>query len=327
MGAVQFVQTEMWNGAGYGKTARDCRTHHCHVNFGTEPPQSSCCPFVSFLLAYRSDRISGLPKSKNAACSVDISYGVILMSIETEKMIAEHLFSKRENDFEHTSFDREIAFYESICSGNMELVKVFMQPLFCEGCGVLSEDFLRNLKYHFVVLAAIIARYCINRGMTPEEAYNLSDFYIMKADQCQNESEVRKIHVEMIECYTKRMRKIKLDGVYSKQVVRAIEYMIRHLHKHISLEETADHLRISAAHLSRLFKRETGITFSDYVNKLKIEESTSLLLYTEYSDTEISNLLGFSSQSYFIKMFKKHTGTTPHKYKKQYKVFIMQAAE
>ena len=34
------------------------------------------------------------------------------MSVETEKMIAEHLFSKRENDFEHTSFDREIAFYE-----------------------------------------------------------------------------------------------------------------------------------------------------------------------------------------------------------------------
>ena len=80
------------------------------------------------------------------------------MSVETEKMIAEHLFSKRENDFEHTSFDREIAFYESICSGNMELVKVFMKPIFCDGCGVLSEDFLRNLKYHLVVLAAIVAR-------------------------------------------------------------------------------------------------------------------------------------------------------------------------
>lgn len=249
------------------------------------------------------------------------------MSVETEKMIAEHLFSKRENDFEHTSFDREIAFYESICSGNMELVKVFMKPIFCDGCGVLSEDFLRNLKYHLVVLAAIVARYCINRGMTPEEAYNFSDFYIMKADKCQNESELSKVHVEMIEGYTKKMRKIKLDGVYSKQIVRAIEYIIRHLHSHISLEETSDSLKISAAHLSRLFKKETGITFSNYVNKLKIEESTSLLLYTEYSDIEISNMLGFSSQSYFIKIFKKYTGTTPKKYKKQYKLSIMQVAE
>ena len=149
----------------------------------------------------------------------------------------------------------------------------------------------------------------------------------MKADKCQNESELSKVHVEMIEGYTKKMRKIKLDGVYSKQIVRAIEYIIRHLHSHISLEETADSLKISGAHLSRLFKKETGITFSDYVNKLKIEESTSLLLYTEYSDIEISNMLGFSSQSYFIKIFKKYTGTTPKKYKKQYKLSIMQVAE
>lgn len=88
-----------------------------------------------------------------------------MMSFDTERKIAEHLFSKREDDFEHASFDREVAFYESICSGNMELVKVFMKPLFCEGCGILSEDFLRNLKYHMVVLAAMIARYCINGGM------------------------------------------------------------------------------------------------------------------------------------------------------------------
>ncbi len=40
--------------------------------------------------------------------------------------------------------------------------------------------------------------------MTPEEAYNLSDFYIMKADKCQNESELSKVHVEMIEGYTKK---------------------------------------------------------------------------------------------------------------------------
>lgn len=247
-----------------------------------------------------------------------------MMSFDTERKIAEHLFSKREDDFEHASFDREVAFYESICSGNMELVKVFMKPLFCEGCGILSEDFLRNLKYHMVVLAAMIARYCINGGMTPEESYSLSDFYIMKTDKCQTESEIRTVHVEMIEGYTDKMRQIKLSGVYSKQIVRAIDYIICHLHNRISLEETAERLKISSSYLSRLFKKETGIAFGEYVNKLKIEEAASLLLYTEYTDTEISSLLGFSSQSYFIKIFKKYTGTTPKKYKKQYNISIIQ---
>ena len=209
----------------------------------------------------------------------------------------------------------------------MELVKVFMKPLCCEGCGILSEDFLRNLKYHMVVLAAIIARYCINGGMTPEESYNLSDFYIMKTDKCKTESEIRAVHIEMIEEYTNKMRQIKLNGVYSKQIVRAIDYIICHLHNHISLEETAEHLKISTSYLSRLFKKETGTAFGEYVNKIKIEEAASLLLYTEYTDTEISNLLGFSSQSYFIKIFKKHTGTTPKKYKKQYNISIIQTTE
>ena len=240
------------------------------------------------------------------------------MSFETERKFAEHLFLQREDDFEHASYDREIAFYESICSGNMDLVRVFMKPLCSEGCGVLSEDHLRNLKYHMVVLAALIARYCISGGMTPEESYSLSDFYIMETDKCRTESEIRAVHLEMIEEYTNKMRLIKLRGVYSKQIVRAVNYIISHLHSRILLEDAAEYLKISPAYLSRLFKKEMGISFGEYVNRQKIEEAAALLLYTEYSDTEISNLLAFSSQSYFIKVFRKYIGTTPKKYKKQY---------
>ena len=67
-------------------------------------------------------------------------------------------------------------------------------------------------------------------------------------------------------------------------------------------------------------QQETGMTFSDFVNKQKIEEAAALLLYTEYSDTQISTLLAFSSQSYFIKVFRKYMGTTPKQYKKQYNI-------
>ncbi|MBR4627075.1 MAG: AraC family transcriptional regulator [Ruminococcus sp.] len=245
------------------------------------------------------------------------------MDNNTEKMIAQHLFSQHEDDFEHASFDREIAFYEAICSGNMELVRLFMKPLNSEGCGILSENHIRNLKYHMVVLAAIIARYCIKGGLTPEASYSLSDFYIMKTDKCTTEDELRAVHAEMIEGYTNKMRQQKLAGVYSKQVVRAIDYIIRHLHSRITLESTASHLKLSSAYLSRLFKKETGCAFGDHVNKLKIEEAAALLLYTEYTDTEISALLGFSSQSYFIKIFSKYIGTTPKQYKKQYDIRVI----
>ncbi len=241
------------------------------------------------------------------------------MDNNAEKNIASHLFSKREETFEHASFDRETAFYESICSGNIELVRIYATPLCSEGCGTLSKDPLRNIKYHFVVLAAIIARYCVNSGMTPEEAYSMSDVYIMKADECRTEDEVRAVHREMIESYTNHMRDVKNRGVYSKQIVRAIDYISNNLHSRIRINDAADHLNISPSYLSRLFKLETGMNFSDYVSRSKIEEAAGLLLYSEYTDAEISALLGFSSQSYFIKTFKKYMGVTPKEYKRKYK--------
>ena len=116
------------------------------------------------------------------------------MHEETEKKIAELLFQQREEEFERASFDREIAFYESIGAGDMEMMRFFSAPLCCEGCGTLSKDSLRNLKYHFVVTAAMVARFCIKYGMTPEMAYQLSDMYIMQADECRAETEVRAVH-------------------------------------------------------------------------------------------------------------------------------------
>lgn len=242
------------------------------------------------------------------------------MNEEAEKILSENLFIPRAEGFRHASFDRETAFYESVCSGNMELVRVFMKPLCFEGCGILSEDPLRNMKYHMVVLATMMARYCIKGGMSPEESYSISDFYIMKTDKSQTEEEIRAVHLEMIEGYTKKMRRIKLSGIFSKQIVRAVNYIICHINSRILLNEVAENLKLSPAYLSRLFRKETGETFSEYINKLKIEEASALLLYTEYSDLEISNMLAYSSQSHFIKVFRKYTGMTPKKYKKQYKI-------
>ncbi|MBR4320316.1 MAG: helix-turn-helix domain-containing protein [Oscillospiraceae bacterium] len=240
------------------------------------------------------------------------------MNQETEKKVAELLFQQREEGFERASFDREIAFYESIGTGNMEMMRFFASPLFSEGCGVLSKDAIRNLKYHLVVSAALIARFCIRYGMTPEMAYQMSDLYIMKADEAQTEAEIRKIHQEMLEGYTRRMQRVRNSKVYSKQIVKSIEYISEHLHNRIMLSDMAEYLDISEAYLSRLFKEETGVSFSDYVNQQKVEAAASLLRYSDYTDSEISSLFCFSSQSYFIKVFRKHTGMTPKAYKKQY---------
>lgn len=242
------------------------------------------------------------------------------MHSDSEKRLAETLFTQREAQFERAPFDREIAFYESIGAGDLEMMRFFCAPLFCEGCGILSKDPLQNLKYHMVVTAALVARFCIKYGMTPETAYQISDLYIMQADECRTEEAVRAVHSEMLEHYTKRMQSVRCNKIYSKQIVKAIEYINEHLHSRILLSDAAEALHLSEAYLSRLFKAETGSTFSEFVSRRKIENAAKLVLYSEYTDAEISSLLSFSSQSYFIKLFRKYMGMTPKEYRKNYRV-------
>lgn len=69
------------------------------------------------------------------------------------------------------------------------------------------------------------------------------------------------------------------------------------------------------SYLSRLFKKEVGVSISTYIRDLKIESAKELLKYGEMSMIEIANHLSFSSQSHFIQQFRDATGVTPKKYR------------
>ena len=239
------------------------------------------------------------------------------MNIQTERSLSEYIFSQREQNFERCSFDREIAFYESICSGNLEQVMLFATPLCSEGYGILSHDPVRNIKYHFIVATALVARFCIKSGMKVETAYNLSDIYILKADECKTQQQIRQLHMDMIKEYTKTMRRIKNSTIYSKQIIKVIDYISDHLHSRLKIEDIAKKLDLSPSYLSRLFKSETGMLYNEYVNRQKIEASCNLIRFSDHTDLEISNIMSFSSQSYFIKIFKKYTDMTPREYRKR----------
>ena len=85
----------------------------------------------------------------------------------------------------------------------------------------------------------------------------------------------------------------------------------------LTTQEVADHLRLSRPYLSALFKKENGMTLSDYIATEKINEACRMLEYTDKSILEISTALGFSSQSHFTKVFKKINGTTPKNIRKE----------
>ena len=101
----------------------------------------------------------------------------------------------------------------------------------------------------------------------------------------------------------------------STTVIEGIHDFINdNLSSDISLNTIAEHMHFNPSYLSRYYKAVTSGNLSDYINKVRIEKAKKYLAKNRYTISEIADMLGFSSSSYFIIFFKKHTGITPKKF-------------
>lgn len=87
----------------------------------------------------------------------------------------------------------------------------------------------------------------------------------------------------------------------------------------IQRDELAAMVHISPGHLTRIFKKQEGISLSDYIIRQRIAVAKKLLSKTALSVTAISSRAGISYASYFTKIFKEHVGMTPQEYRQRYK--------
>ena len=230
-------------------------------------------------------------------------------------------FEENETESKHRPPSVEYSFYTAVKTGDMETVVANCKEdafIHLEGTGVLSRNTLTNIKYHFVVTAAMLTRYCIDGGLEPEQAYRLSDFYILKMDTCTTVRQIADLHHEMAKDFTGKMVLQKKSSILSKPVVQCVDYIYSHIKERITVAMLAEYTGLSESYLSRVFKQNLGISISDYIREKKIEKATHLLRYSDKSIIDIANYLSFSSQSHFIQTFENFTGMTPKKYRNKY---------
>ncbi|MCR4867521.1 MAG: AraC family transcriptional regulator [Lachnospiraceae bacterium] len=236
------------------------------------------------------------------------------MTISKEWIYKEYI--NREDMIIHAPYEPEMEFYSYVKTGDLNKVNVYLKRDFTsiKGLGKLSDNQIRNFRYHFIITAAMISRACIDAGLSLEQAYSLSDFYIQKVDKINTLHEIDMLHKSMVVDYTKLMKKTKASTIYSKPVVHCINYIYSHLHMRITLDALASEVSLSPGYLSRLFKKEMGMSVSEYISVQKIETAKNMLRYSDYSPSFIASILGYPSQSYFTQCFKKATGVTPKRF-------------
>jgi len=137
---------------------------------------------------------------------------------------------------------------------------------------------------------------------THAKKYRPSDsVYEMVDELC---SEIKKLHNQQ----------------HSSTVRKAIYYMQLNLGNTLSVNTIAEELHISADHLSKLFKNETGTTITNYIMSERAKKAAELLLSTKLTIQAISAYEGYTDNNYFVKVFKSQYGKTPSEYRKKYTV-------
>ena len=96
--------------------------------------------------------------------------------------------------------------------------------------------------------------------------------------------------------------------------MKLIQYMEEHFNS-VTLQELAETFHFSQGHCSRLIKAYTGKSFTQIIQSLRFQKARTLLTTTDISVAEISHMAGFENPEHFNRLFKKHFGTTPGKYR------------
>ena len=96
-------------------------------------------------------------------------------------------------------------------------------------------------------------------------------------------------------------------------------YIRSHLKEDLSLNRLSEIFHFHPVYLSRVFKETIGVTIGDYINQERLKAAEELLINSRLSVIEISRAMGFATDNYFCRWFRKQTGVSPHRYRKNRK--------
>lgn len=134
-------------------------------------------------------------------------------------------------------------------------------------------------------------------------------------------NEEQDIYEEADQCFSNLLdfKEYPIDNLEGKKkyVVKAVKYIMGNYYHEFTVKDVAEELYISDSYLSRLFKKETGYTFVDYLTRYRIYKATQLLQDDSIKIYQVAELVGFKDSRYFSSIFKKYIGITPTELREQ----------
>ena len=204
---------------------------------------------------------------------------------------------------------------ESIEKGDYERAQRIMNTPSGIDVSRWSVNALRQEQYTFVCLMTMAVRAAIRGGMRSGDAFQVTDETCRRVDRAVSEQQVGHLAMDMVRQLCEGVAKSGNRALLSQTVRICCDYLNNCLYSDPDYTEPARLTGLSAHTVSDRFKEEMGLTMSQYLKSQRLKEAMHLLRYSDYTLSDISYMLHFSSQSHFTASFRAETGETPNQFR------------
>ena len=225
------------------------------------------------------------------------------------------MYNTKEEENFHNTYFYEQKLYQSISNGSLAELTKILKKTSALSTGKIGANSLQQAKNLFIVSITLATRAAIAGGLDIETAYQLSDAYIQESERGTTPDNISRLNMTALYDFTNRVVTAKIPEGMSRDIYTCIQYISSHTNQPLSLTILTDVIGKSPSYISRKFKSEIGCNLNDFIMSKRLEESKSLLEFTNKPISEISEYLCFSSQSYFQNVFKKKYHITPYQYR------------
>jgi len=208
--------------------------------------------------------------------------------------------------------EKEKELLKLIAAGNVPQAKEILNEIL--GSIFFTTGDFQDIKSRVFELVVLLSRAAMEAGAEIEEIFGLEQSFL---DQLQKITTIDDLTVWLsstLERFNKSIFALT-DVKHSDIIYKVINYVKKNYMHRITLNDVSALVNLSPTYFSRIFKSEMNESFITWLNHYRVEKSKKLLLDGSASLIDIAGLAGFEDQSYFNKVFKKHTGVTPGRFK------------
>lgn len=212
-------------------------------------------------------------------------------------------------------YDVENKFMSAIAAGDYDRAHSLYGKLISYNIRPRAENPIRNQQHQAIILNTLCRKAAEFGGVAPLYIDNLSTRFAVLINEMYSVGDIKALIKEMTHKYCLLVKNHAMKG-YSAVTKDIISYIDFHYFEDLGLNRFAEMFNISKTYLSNLFKKETGVTLTDYIHQTRMRKAITLLNSSSLPMTAVATACGYNDINYFIRIFKRTYGLSPKQYQK-----------